>query len=103
MIVRFAFLTLFRKLNYLKSPVQLIVISIGLLFVLPIWAKVVVLIFSFIGLNVAISSILNEIKQTPFFQLMVVQVDEWVQANSRIKYRLIAPISFFMILSFFII
>lgn len=95
--------TLLRKLNYLKSPVQLIAISIGLLFVLPIWAKVVVLIFSFIGLNVAISSILNEIKQAPFFQLMVVQDDEWVQANSRIKYRLIAPISFFMILSFFII
>lgn len=95
--------TLLRKLNYLKSPVQLIVISIGLLFVLPIWAKAVVLIFSFIGLNVALSSILNEIKQAPFFQLMSVQENEWFQAKKRIKYRFFGPISVVLMLLFFII
>src|SRR5690606_12905605 len=84
--------TLLRKLNYLKSPVQLIVISICLLFVLPMWAKAVVLIFSFIGLNVALSSIFNEIKQATFFQLMSVQEKEWLQAKKRIKYRFFAPI-----------
>lgn len=95
--------TILRKLNYLKSPVQLIVICMGLLFVLPIWAKAVVLIFSFVGLNVALSSILNEIKQAPFFQLMSVQENEWFQAKKRIKYRFFTPIGIVMMLLFFII
>lgn len=95
--------TLLRKLNYLKKPVQLIAISIGLLFVLPVWAKAIVLIFSFIGLNVALSSILNEIKQAPFFQLMSVHENEWLQAKTRIKYRFFAPISVVMMLLLFII
>lgn len=95
--------TLLRKLNYLKSPVQLIVISISLFFVLPIWAKAVVILFSFIGLNVALSSILNEIKQAPFFQLIPVQENEWLQAKNRIKYRFFVPISVIMMLLFFII
>lgn len=92
--------TLLRKLNYLKSPVQLVVISIILLIVLPLWAKAIVLIFSFIGLNVALSSIFNEIKQAPFFQLMSVQENEWFQAKNRIKYRFFTPIGVVMILLF---
>ena len=95
--------TMLRKLSYLKSPIQLIAISIGLLFVLPLWAKVVVLIFSSIGLNVALSSILNEIKQAPFFQLMSVHENEWFQAKKRIKYRFFTPIGVVMMLLFFII
>ncbi|MGA4517530.1 ABC transporter permease [Solibacillus silvestris] len=94
--------TLLRKLNYLKSPVQLIVLVIALLFVLPIWAKAIVLIFSFIGLNVALSSILNEIKQAPFFQLMSVQENEWLQAKTRLKYRLFPPLGIVMMLLLFI-
>ncbi|MGN7479068.1 ABC transporter permease [Solibacillus silvestris] len=95
--------TLLRKLNYMKYPVQLIAISIGLLFVLPTWAKVIVLGFSVIGLNVALNSIFNEIKQAPFFQLTTVHEEEWIQANSRLKRRLLAPLIVLMMLLFFIV
>lgn len=95
--------TLLRKLHYLISPFQLIAISIGLFFILPSWAKVLVFGFSLVGLNVAFRSIINEIKQAPFFQLMTVDEEEWLKATSRLKNRLLLPVIIVMALLFFII
>lgn len=95
--------TLLRKIHYLISPLQLIAISIGLFLILPLWAKVVVFGFSIIGLNVALRSIIAEIKQAPFFQLTVVPDEEWLKATSRLRNRLLLPAYIFLALLFFIL
>lgn len=95
--------TLLRKLHYLISPVQLIAITIGLFFILPTWAKVIVFGFSLVGLNVAFRSIINEIKQAPFFQLMTVDEEEWLKAQSRLRNRLLLPAVIILTLLFFVL
>ncbi|WP_274307686.1 ABC transporter permease [Solibacillus daqui] len=95
--------TLLRKLHYMISPLQLIAICSGLSLVLPMWAKVLVFVFSIIGLHVLLRSIIGEIKQAPFFQLMTVHEDEWLNATSRLRNRLLTPTIVIMAVLFFIL
>lgn len=95
--------TLVRKLYYIISPLQLIAICIGLFFVLPTWAKILVFLFSIIGLNVVLRSIISEIKHAPFFQLMTVSEEEWLDSTSRLRIRILTPTIAMMALLFFIL
>ena len=95
--------SLLRKSSYITLPLRLILICIGLLIVLPNWAKVVVLIFLILGLFTAFDSILKEIKKASFFQLITPSEDEWIASKLRIQKRMIYPIIIVFLLLFFIL
>ena len=91
-----------RKSSYFTLPLRLILLCIGLLIALPIWAKVIVIIITILGLFTALHSILKEIRQAPFFQLMPVSEEEWLASKSRVQNRLVFPIIIGLLLLFFI-
>ena len=84
--------TLLRKFQYISLSVRLIALCIGLLLILPLWAKILVVIFTIVGLYTALHAILTEIQQAPFFQLLHVTGDEWIHTKLRLQKRLLYPI-----------
>ena len=95
--------TFLRKFNYISLPLRLILLCFGLLFILPTWGKVVVLMITIFGLFIALNSILKEIKQAPFFQLMTISEDQWYTSKLRIQKRLLYPVITFLLILFFIV
>ena len=95
--------TLLRKFQYISLPLRLIVICIGLLFILPTWAKAIVLGVTIIGLFTALDAILTEMKQAPFFQLITVSDEEWIYAKLRLQKRILYPIIALITVLFFIL
>lgn len=95
--------TLLRKFNYISLPLRLILLCFGLLFILPSWGKVVVMIITVLGLFTAMDSILKEIKQAPFFQLTTISEEQWYTSKLRIQKRLLYPVIGFLLMIFFIV
>lgn len=95
--------TLLRKLNYISLPFRLITLGIGLLLILPVWAKVIVLAIVTAGLFSAVDSILKEIKQAPFFHLMPVAEEEWLATKKRLQIRTVYPIIMLLLILFILI
>lgn len=84
--------TLLRKFNYISMPMYLTFLCIGLFFILPIWADVIIFIATVFGLMTAFHATLKELKELPFFQLMTVSEEEWITSKLRIQKRLLYPI-----------
>lgn len=95
--------SLLRKFQYISLPLRLIAICIGLLFILPTWAKAIVLGVTILGLITALNAILAEIKQAPFFQLITVSDEEWIYTKLRLQKRILYPIITFITILFFIL
>lgn len=94
--------TFLRKFQYISLPLRLIALCIGLLFILPTWAKLIVLGVTIAGLFTALNTILNEIKQASFFQLIAVSDEEWIHAKLRLQNRLVYPIIGLLIILCFV-
>jgi ABC-2 type transport system permease protein len=96
--------TILRKFDYMSLPLRLILLCIGLLFILPTaWAKGIVLIITLMGLFTATDSIIKDIKQAPFFQLMTVSQEQWYSSKLRIQKRLLYPMITLLLILFFIV
>ena len=96
--------TMLRKFDYMSLPLRLILLGVGLLIFLPTtWAKGLVLIITIIGLFKALDSIIKDIKQTPFFQLMIISEQQWHTSKLRIQKRLLYPVITFLLILIFIV
>ncbi|MEK4627674.1 MAG: ABC transporter permease [Solibacillus sp.] len=95
--------TFLRKSQYIRLPLQLLAIGIGLLFILPTWAKIIVVLTVIFGLLTSLESILKEIKQAHFFRLMNVSDEEWLMTKKRLQQRLLYPLFAVIIVLFFVL
>ena len=86
-----------KKKNVISTMLQSF---ISMAVVAVLW---VVFGFSLVGLNVASRSIINDIKQAPFFQLVTVDEEEWLKAQSRFQNRLLLPAVIILTLLFFVL
>ena len=84
-IAEFMLKALIRDKRYRWGYVRLVVVTIPLYVVLPLWGDAVFIIISYFMLNSWLGSVMNEIKEHAIFKVIQVQEEAWNVAYERMK------------------
>ena len=90
--------TLWRRKKYAMNYFQFLSITLALIFIFPIWANFIFIIFYWIGMKQYIESIVFEIKDSSFAHLFQTKQGDWEKAIKFVsKWLIIPPISIYLI------
>jgi ABC-2 type transport system permease protein len=90
--------TFWRRKKYVMKYFQFIGITVGLIFVLPIWAGFILIIVYWFGMKQYIEAIVYEIKDSSFAHLFQTVPMYWEKATKFVsKWLIIPPISIYLI------
>ena len=84
-IAEFMLKSLVRDKRYRWGYVRLIVVTIPLYFILPLWGNIVLIIVSYFMLNSWLQSVMNEIKGHAIFRVIQVHDEVWNVSYKRLK------------------
>ena len=84
-IAEFMLKALIRDKRYRWGYVRLVVVTIPLYFLLPLWADMLLIITTYFMLNSWLKSIMNEIKEHAIFKVIQVQEEAWNVSLKRLK------------------
>lgn len=84
-IAEFMLKSLVRDKRYRWGYVRLIVVTIPLYFILPLWGDVLLVIVSYFMLDSWLQSVMNEIKAHAIFRVIQVQDEAWTVSYERLK------------------
>ena len=84
-IAEFMLKSLVRDKRYRWGYVRLVVVTIPLYFILPLWGNIVLIIVSYFMLNSWLQSVMNEIKGHAIFRVIQVHDEAWNVSIKRLK------------------
>ena len=88
--------TIIRNKRYRWGYVRLVAITIPLYLVLPFWADVLLLGFSYFMLTGWLESVMHEVKGHAIFNVLKLQDEQWNASLKKIKAIFVAPVLLFM-------
>ena len=78
--------------SYLTKVLQLSLLNIALLWILPFWAKIILVIFFYYGMNSYLQALALEIKASPIFNFIHYSDEHWLMAIKHVKKHISVPL-----------